>query len=137
MNCSSATKYHHERILAQAMICVASELRLTDATELVRMIGGGHSANIADLVDSSSELYFRKGTLRYALFADYSVRWETTPVVRFDMEFHHERVSAFFRLVIERKKAGIEALDVIFEEQGLDDRAKVERLTAALATARV
>ena len=128
---------NRERIIAGALIDVASELRLTDAAELVAMIRNDHAANIADLVNSSTELFFKSGTLRYALSASVNAPWDGTPVVALDMEFRHARVSAFFRLTIGQRHAGVEIMDILFDEQGLNERAKVERLAKALETARL
>ncbi len=126
-----------ERIIADAVVDVASELRLTDAAELVAMIRNDHSANIADLVNSSTELFFKSGTLRYALSASFHAPWDATPMVALDMEFRHAMVSAFFRLTIGQRRAGVEIMDILFDEQGLDERAKAERLTAAFDGARL
>jgi flagellar basal-body rod protein FlgB len=115
----------HEETIAKAMIGVATELRLADAGELMTMIRADQAANIADLVNSSTELFFKNGTLRYALSAGCCVRWDATPVVRLDMEFRHAEVCAFFRLVIGRKRAAVELVDLMFDEPGLDKfRAK-------------
>jgi len=70
-----------ERIIASALVDVASELRLIDAAELILMIRNDHAANIADVVNSSTELFFKSGTLRYALSASYRAPWNATPVV--------------------------------------------------------
>ena len=51
-----------ERIIADALVDVATELRLTDAAELILMIRNDHAANIADLVNSSTELFYKSGT---------------------------------------------------------------------------
>ena len=126
-----------ERIIADALVDVASELRMTDAAELVAMIRNDHAANIADLVNSSTELFFKSGTLRYALSANFHAPWDATPVVALDMEFRHAMVSAFFRLTIGQRRAGVEIMDILFDEQGLDERAKAERLTAAFDGARL
>ena len=126
-----------EEIIANAMIDVASELRLADAGELVTMIRGDQAANIADLVNSSTELFFKNGTVRYALAAGCCVQWDATPVIRLDMEFRHARVCAFFRLVIGRKRAGVELVEIMFEEEGLDRAARKDRLAAAIADARL
>jgi len=126
-----------ERIVANALVDVASELRLTDAAELVAMIRSDHAANIADLVNSSTELFFKSGTLRYALSASVKAPWDATPSVALDMEFRHAMVSAFFRLTIGQRQAGVEIVDILFDEKGLDERTKVERLAAALASARL
>ena len=39
-----------ERVIADALIDVASELRLTDAAELINLIRNDEAANLADLV---------------------------------------------------------------------------------------
>ncbi len=126
-----------ERIIADSLIDVASELRLTDVVEFIKMIHSDHAANIADLVNSSSELFFKSGTLRYALTASFVAHWDEPPVVALDLEFRHATVCAFFRLAIGRRRAGVEIIDILFDEQGLDDRQKVEQLRAALESARL
>jgi len=126
-----------DQIIADALIDVASELRLTDATELMSMIRNDHAANIGDLVNSSTELFFKSGTLRYALSASFKAPWDATPTVEIDMEFRHATVCAFFRLKIGQRRAGVEIIDILFEEPGLDDFAKSERLAAALENARL
>ena len=126
-----------EQIIADALVGFASELRLTDATELMAMIHKDHAANLADLVNSSTELFFRSGTLRYALSASFTAPWDATPTVEIDMEFRHAAVCAFFRLKIGQRRAGVEILDILFEESGLDDFAKADRLARALETARI
>lgn len=124
-----------EQIIADALVDFASELRLTDAAELMSMIRNDHAANIADLVNSSTELFFKSGTLRYALSASFKAPWDATPSVEIDMEFRHAAVCAFFRLKIGQRSAGVEIIDILFEERGLDDFAKGERLSAALKSA--
>ena len=126
-----------EQIIADALVGFASELRLTDAAELMAMIQNDHAANLADLVNSSTELFFKSGTLRYALFASFKAPWDATPTVEIDMEFRHAAVCAFFRLTIGQRRAGVEIQDILFEEQRLDDFAKAERLSYALETARL
>jgi len=126
-----------ERIIADALVDVASELRLTDPAELIVMIRNDNAANIADLVNSSTELFFRSGTLRYALSASFMAPWDATPVVAIDMEFRHGMVSAFFKLTIGQRRAGVEIIDILFDERGLDERAKAQRLLAAFESARI
>jgi hypothetical protein len=128
----------HERILADAIVDVATELRLADPTEFILMIRGDQAANITDLVNSSSELFFKGGALRYALAAGCELRWESTPIVCLDMEFRHESVTVFFRLTIGRARAAVEVIELLFEGEaplgGPDER---ERFAAAIAHARL
>ena len=74
----TARPFDRERIIADALIDVASELRLTDVAELITLIRNDQDANLADLVNSSTELFFKSGTLRYALSAT-SARPGTRP----------------------------------------------------------
>ena len=126
-----------EQIIADALVGFASELRLTDAAELMSMIQNDHAANLADLVNSSTELFFKSGTLRYALSASFKAPWDATPTVEIDMEFRHAAVCAFFRLTIGQRRAGVEIQDILFEQQGLNDLAKAERLFEAFEAARL
>ena len=127
----------HEEMIANAMVDVATELRLADPSELILMIRGEQAANIADLVNSSSELFFKSGTLRYALSAGCDVQWDSTPIIRLDMEFRHAAVCAFFRLMIGRKRAAVDVVEVLFDDDDLDGAAKDQRLSAAIAGARL
>ena len=111
--------FEREQIIADALVDFASELRLTDAAELMSMIRNDHAANIADLVNSSTELFFKSGTLRYALSASFKAPWDATPTVEIDMEFRHASVCAFFRLTIGQRRAGVEITDILFEEREL------------------
>ena len=124
----------HERVIADAIVEVATELRLSDPTEFILLVRGEQEANIADLVNSSSELFFKKGSLRYALNADCSLSWGSTPSVTLDMEFRHDRVTAFFRLTLGGSRARVEVLDVLIEA---DEADAAERLRGALADARL
>ncbi|MGD0564863.1 MAG: hypothetical protein ABSA66_17465 [Roseiarcus sp.] len=130
-------RFAHEEMIANAMVDVATELRLADPSELILMIRGEQAANIADLVNSSSELFFKSGTLRYALSAGCDVQWDSTPIIRLDMEFRYAAVCAFFRLMIGRKRAAVDVVEVLFDDDNLDGAAKDERLSAAIAGARL
>ena len=127
----------HERVIADAMVDVATELRLSDPTEFILLVRGEQEANIADLVTSSSELFFKKGSLRYALAADCALSWGSTPSVTLDMEFRHDRVTAFFRLTLGGQRARVEVLDVTSEDDGAAQGDAAERLRCALAGAKL
>jgi hypothetical protein len=135
---TEARRRRREVTIGAAMVDVASELRLTDPSELILMIRGEQAANIADLVNSSGELFFRGGALRYALTAGCDVQWDSTPIVRLDMEFHYAAVSAFFRLMIGRKRAAVDVVEVLVDgEDALDETTEDERLRRAIAAARL
>jgi hypothetical protein len=137
MRHSEPGRQAHEEMLANAMVDVATELRLADPSELILMIRNEQAANIADLVNSSTELFFRSGTLRYALSAACEVQWDSTPVIRLDMEFRNAEVSAFFSLMIGRKCAAIEVAEILFDDETLDGPERDRLLSSAIAGARL
>ena len=128
----------HERVIADAIVDVATELRLSDPTEFILLVRGEQEANIADLVNSSSELFFKKGSLRYALAADCSLSWGSTPSVTLDMEFRYNHVTAFFRLTLCGQRARVELVDVFDEDEAAASRDQpAARLRRALADAKL
>ncbi|MGD0721216.1 MAG: hypothetical protein ABR970_09250 [Roseiarcus sp.] len=126
-----------EKIIAEGIVDVATEIRLADVSDLMLFIRCDQSANIEDIVNSSTELYFKNGTLKYALAAGCSVRWDTSPTILLDMEFRHAAVSVFFRLVLSQSRAAVEIIDIFFDETGLAGDEKVRRLLGAVADARL
>ena len=85
------------------------------------MIRDDQAANIADLVNSSTELFFRSGTLRYALSASFNAPWDATPRSRSTWSSATPACRAFFRLTIGERRAGVEIIDILFDERGLDE----------------
>jgi hypothetical protein len=126
-----------EKIIAESIVDVATELRLADVCDLMLFIRNDQTANIEDIVNSSTELYFKNGTLKYALAAGCSVRWDSSPTILLDMEFRHAAVSVFFRLVLSQSRAAVEVIDVLFDETDLDQDLKAQRLMNAVADARL
>jgi hypothetical protein len=128
----------HERLLADAIVDVATELRLADATEFILLVRGEQEANISDLVNSSSELFFKKGALRYALSAECALGWGSTPSVSLDMEFRHDQVTAFFRLIIGGQRAAVEVQEVFTEDdEDVAGPETADRLRQAIAAAKL
>ena len=125
----------HEKALADALVDVATELRLSDPTEFILLVRGEQAANISDLVNSSSELFFKKGALRYGLNADCALGWGSTPSVSLDMEFRHASVTAFFRLILGGARAAVEVVEVLFDDERGAQSAG--RLRDAIAAARL
>jgi hypothetical protein len=125
-----------EKLIAGGLVDVASELRLVDLHHLVSLVENGEEASIADLVNSSTEMFFARGTLQYALSAQCTLLWDEPPVVKLDMEFRHENVSAYFRLTLGRNRAGVE-LTHLFVYGGDARDAREARLARALRGAAI
>ena len=114
------TTLEREKALADGLRDVASELRLIDAADLIAFIRTEQFANIANLVSSSTELYFKPGTFNFGQSADIDVKWGAAPTIALDMEFHHMRVNVYFRLLLEALQAGIEINYISFEGGSAD-----------------
>ena len=126
-----------EKALADGLRDVASELRLIDAADLIAFIRTEQFANIANLVNSSTELYYKAGTLSFGRSGDIDVKWGGAPTIALDMEFHHMHVSVYFRLLLEALQAGIEINYINFEAGPADPDQNTQRLVAAIANARL
>lgn len=126
-----------ERALADGLRDVASELRLIDAIDLVTFIRAEQFGNINTLVNSSTELFFKPGTISFGSSGDVDLRWGGAPSVALDMEFHHMRVSVYFRLLLQALHAGIEIDHISFEDGSQDPDENTRRLIDAIADARL
>jgi hypothetical protein len=126
-----------ERALAEGMKDVASELRLVDPADFVAFIRTDQYGNIRNLVNSSTEMFFKPGTIQFGLSGEADLDWNSCPSIALDMEFHHYNVAAYFRLILESMEAGIEISYVSFEGGSSDPDANTERLIEALADARL
>lgn len=126
-----------ERLLADAVQCVAAELRLVDLAILARYVHAEQHGNIDDLVASSAELYFKPGTLRYGLRADVDLRWGGMPAISLDLEFQHMDVTIFFNLLLGSLNAGIDVQAITFDGPPRSPQENTRRLADALADARL
>lgn len=124
-------------LLANALRDTVAELRLIDPGDLIGYIRSKQWANIADLVQSSSELFFREGTLTFGCTADFSVDWATPPTIALDMEFQSNAVSAFFTLFLERVESLVELKTVWFATQPESAEDGTALLVRAIADARL
>jgi hypothetical protein len=126
-----------EKALAEVARELAAELRLTDVVDLITFIRTENHPNINDLVNSSAELYLKSGTLSYGWAAEVDMRWTGAPSVRLDLEFQNRQVTAFFKLILEARQAGVELSHIDFEAPSVDQRENTERLIEAIADARL
>lgn len=126
-----------EKALADGLREVAAELRLIEATDLVAFLRTEQFGNIANLVNSSTELYFRPGTLAFGSSGDVQLKWGEAPMVALDMEFRNLGVAVYFRLLLEALQAGIDITYISFADGSADPDANTARLVAAIADARL
>jgi hypothetical protein len=125
------------KIVANAIRETAAELRLIDVTDLIAYIRGDQLANIEDLVNSSTELFFKPGTMTFAWAATLDVSWDGPPTILIDMEFHHLSISVFFTLALKDTHGCIDVKHIWFASPSDDEAYDTERLASAVADARL
>jgi hypothetical protein len=124
-----------EKILAENVAEVASELRLVNVVDLIDYVRGERSTTLDDLVNSSAELYFKPGAVRYAWSAELDVLWEALPSVSLNMEFRWNGATAFFCLRLGATRGAIALQHVAFDEGACREDSAV-RFARAMADAR-
>ncbi|MBB4274799.1 hypothetical protein [Rhizobium mongolense] len=109
-----------ERILAEAISPVATELRLLDASDLISLLRFEYYGSIADLVASAAELFFHPGTVNFGLGGNYTLEWGGKPEVVLDLEIKPHGVTVYAQLTLAEEHAGIEINHVAFHEPSTD-----------------
>ena len=125
-----------EKILANAISPVATELRLLDAGDLISLIRLESYGNLADLVSSAAELYFHPGTINFGAGGEYSLEWSGPPQVVLDLEIKPKGVSVYARLTLADTQAGIEIDHIAFQTPLENPEANTEFLERSLREAR-
>ncbi|MBC8718897.1 hypothetical protein [Ochrobactrum sp. Marseille-Q0166] len=126
-----------EAIIAENIREVVAELRLVDPADYIAFLRCELFANIADLVSSSTELYFFPGTLEMGHGGELHCDWFSAPSVVLDMEFHHIGVYAYFRLNLSGKSASVELNHIVFDDADAEPSKNTARLEDAMNRARL
>ncbi len=126
-----------EKALAEGLREVASELRLIDPADYIAFIRTEQFGNLRNLVNSSTEMFFRPGTIQFGQSGEIELQWGTNPTIALDMEFHNMNVSAYFRLLLKSIHAAIEINYLSFEGGSADPDENTRRLVEAITDARI
>lgn len=137
MKQSSKCTIEREKALGNGIRELASELRLVEPGDYVAYVRSERFANIANLVASSAELFFKPGTIFFGHSGDVDLQWGHAPSVALDMEFRHQSVNVYFRLVLEAQQAGVEITYLNFEGASEEPEDNTRRLVEAIADARL
>ena len=125
------------KLLAEALADVVDEIRLIEPGDMIAYVHGRQWATIADLVESSTELFFREGALIFSCAAAVDVGWTFPPSVSLDMEFQGDAVTAFFTLVLGAHDSVVDLNALWFSTARADEAAGTADLAKALADARL
>ena len=123
-----------EQVFAEQLRDFIGEFCLLDGSVLIGWVRGQHHGNIADLVASSAEPFFKDATLAYADAADVSLAWGRSMQVVLDMEFVTKPVTVFFKLVLDSYYAGVTIQRIL---AGSEPPFSPEILARALSEARL
>ena len=134
MKCPYSTE--REKIVAEALRPVATELRLIDAADLVSLLRYERWGNLADLVSSAAELYFLPGTVRFGVGGDYTLDWDSTPEILLDLEIKPDGVSIYAKLSLTDELAGVEISHIAFQQPSADNDENTAFLARSLQKAR-
>ena len=125
-----------EKIVADAISPVATELRLLDAADLISLLRFEYNANIADLVASAAEMFFHPGTVNFGAGDNYTLEWGDTPQVTLDLEIKPQGVTIYAQLLLTDRQAGIEINHIAFENPSPDPDENTRFLEQSLENAR-
>ena len=116
---------------------VIHDLRLVDVADYIAFIRCELFGNIADIVNSATELTFYPNTLTFGLGGEYILDWNSTPKVMLDLEFSNMGVNAYFRLTLSSDSSEIDLHHVRFSETGKSPADNTALLAAAFDSARL
>jgi hypothetical protein len=132
----TAHSAEREKIVAEALSPVATELRMIDAADLVSLLRYERWGNISDLVTSAAELYFQPGTVRLGAGGDYRLDWDSKPEILLDLELKPDGVTIYAKLSLADIQAGVEINHIAFHRPSVDAETDTAFLAKALSEAR-
>lgn len=121
-----------ERIVADALRPIASELRLFDAAELISLLRFERHNDLAELVSESAELFFMPGTVCLGIGGEYHLEWRGEPRIVLDLELRPRGVTVYLRLTLQDETGGVEIAHVDFENPSSDPEENAAFLAESL-----
>jgi len=125
-----------EKILAEAISPVATELRLLDTSDLISLLRFEYYGNLSDLVSSAAELFFHPGTVNFGHGGSYTLEWGGKPEVVIDLEIKPRGVTIYAQLMLAEAHAGIEINHIAFQNPSADPDENTVFLEQSLRDAR-
>jgi hypothetical protein len=123
--------------LRAALEPIAAELRLVDAGDFIAFIHDEKFANIQDIVNSSVELFFKRGALSFGWGAEYELDWNGSPAIILDMEFRRASVWLVFKLILRAVQTDVKIVYFSSGKSSSDSMQDVAALIEAIADARL
>ncbi|WP_068082088.1 hypothetical protein [Polycladidibacter stylochi] len=133
---SVSIEAQREAIVAEAIRPVAAELRLVELTSLARHVLGNETANLEDLIGSSSELYFKQDTLKFASTSTIDISWSGETSICLHMSFANRGVCILFHLILLPLNSAVEVKYIAFDNPSEEPLINTQRLKEALDDAK-
>ncbi|MEP9368248.1 hypothetical protein [Xanthobacter sp. VNH20] len=127
----------YEKLLANALKQVITELAFTNAGLMLSYVSAGQESIIADILASSAEMSLKPGILRYAHQATSCAEWGVAPMMSLSLELHHATLSAFFRLVFDQFAIGVDIDSIRFARAAGTPEEDLACFAAALEDVRI
>jgi hypothetical protein len=133
------TQYSAARveIISGHLAEVIEDLRLVDVADYIAFIRCELFGNIADIVNSATELTFYPNMLTFGLGGEYALDWNSSPKVMLDLEFSNMGVNAYFRLTLSADSTEIDLHHLRFANTGQSPADNTALLAAAFEDARL
>ncbi|WP_455272733.1 hypothetical protein [Rhizobium herbae] len=125
-----------EKIVADAIRPVATELRLIDAADFIALLRFESHGSLADLVSSAAELYFLPGTVNFGIGGNYTLDWDTEPEITLDLELKPDGVTVYAQLALGKNSAGLEINHIAFQSPSSDPDENTAFLAQSLNAAK-
>lgn len=125
-----------EKIVAEALSPVASELRLLDPADLISLLRFECYGSLADLVASAAELYFHPGTVNFGAGGEYKLEWDGVPTVVLDLELKPIGVTVYAQLHLADEFAAIDINHISFQHPSDNPDVNTEFLKRSMREAR-
>jgi len=108
----------YEKIIAHYIAKIVPDLRLVDVSHYILDLCREHYANIADIIEAATELYFFPNHFRFAQKGDFKLEWGCPPIIMLEMEFFNQGVRSLFRLDLKHDSFAIELTRIRFGSAG-------------------
>lgn len=89
-----------EKLIAECLPELISELRLVDVEYLVAFVTLHMLNNIADLVNSASERYFAPGFITMGQGCEVELDWDSAPIITLDLIMQLGWGKAYFSVIM-------------------------------------
>lgn len=124
-----------ERLVCLNIRSFVADLCLTDRSFLITSVINANHDAINDIVESSSEMFFKPGTLCYAYGSRLAERFNATPAISLDMRFVRKAMFVSFLLHLEDDFIGVSLVD--FQQRSRQRGVALSELSDAFYDARI